>query len=234
MNTKFCMSMLAAGFGVFILAITAIASCFSPDLSQVVFTCSVQRPECPAGYSCQAGECVPFGDFSTPPADSGPAPADQAMQPPDLSRSGCSAGDGYSLGATAWACPGLFDFGKINTVCASGYTPCTKMDGIDQTACSKLSRFYVLKLNAAMDLPNCSSATPATLKTCDGNIPTVPTYRYGCGAKLPLVTDCSLPCGGSLQAFRCAFAPYKCDNVPSADLDANPSPDYGVLCCAKP
>ncbi len=234
MKTRFYISIMSAGFGIFIFAITAIASCFSPNLSEVVFTCTAQRPECPAGHSCQAGECRPFGDFAAPSVDSGPGLVDQAMPLPDLSRSGCSAGDGHSLGPTAWACPALFDFGKINTVCAPGFSPCTKMDGIDQAACRRLSRFYVLKLNAGMDLSNCALATPASLKTCDGSIPTIPTWRYGCGAALQYVNECSLPCGGATQAFRCLYSNYRCDNVPSADLDANPSPDYGVLCCAKP
>ncbi len=214
-----------------------LLSCFNPDLTGVVFTCSAERPECPAGYSCVEGACKAQGDFAmSPSADATSGAADLVtLDPPDLAKpSGCASGGGQSVGS-AWACGESWDFGKINTVCASGFAPCTSMDGVDLSACSKLPRFYVLKLNACLDVSGCASLTPQTIRSCDGNLSGVPRWRFGCGAKLSTVQDCPLPCGGSSQAFRClnTIGKYACESAASAELDANASNQYGVLCCAK-
>jgi hypothetical protein len=145
------------------------------------------------------------------------------FDPPDLAKpSGCASGGGQSVGS-AWACGESWDFGKINTVCAAGFAPCTSMDGVDLSACSKLPRFYVLKLNACLDVSGCASLTPQTIRSCDGNLSGVPRWRFGCGAKLSTVQDCPLPCGGSSQAFRClnTIGKYACESAASAELDAN-------------
>jgi len=210
-------------------------SCFNPDLTGVVHTCSAERPECLAGYSCVDNVCKVQGDFAKSEIDAAPTADFATSDPPDLAKpSGCASGGGQSVGS-AWACGESWDFGKINTVCAAGFVPCTSMDGVDLSACSKLPRFYVLKLNACLDVSGCASLTPQTIRSCDGNLSGVPRWRFGCGAKLSTVQDCPLPCGGSSQAFRCinTIGKYACESAATAELDANQSNQYGVLCCAK-
>lgn len=217
------------------LLVLLFSSCFNPDLSGVVHTCSAERPECLPGYSCVDNFCRVQGDFAKSEIDASTTADFATLDPPDLAKpSGCASGSGQSVGS-AWACGDSWDFGKINTVCAAGFVPCTSMDGVDLSACSKLPRFYVLKLNACLDVSGCASLTPQTIRSCDGNLSGVPRWRFGCGAKLSTVQDCPLPCGGSLQAFRCinTIGKYACESAATAELDANASNQYGVLCCAK-
>jgi len=213
-------------------------SCFNPDLTGVVYTCAADNPQCPAGYSCVEGACKAQGDFAmSANGDATSAPADLVtLDPPDLAKpSGCASGGGHFVGGSAWACDQAWDFGKINEVCAAGFSPCISMDGVDLSACGKLPRFYVLKLNACLDVSGCAQLTPQTIRSCDGNLSGVPRWRFGCGAKLSTVQDCPLPCGGSSQAFRCinTIGKYACESAATAELDANSSNQYGLLCCAK-
>jgi hypothetical protein len=86
-----------------------LASCFSPDLSNVMFKCSEQDSQCLPGYICRAPWCVPIDspveDMSVAAADL-QSSADLSTKPADMA-SGCADGGGYRVGL-GWACPGKF------------------------------------------------------------------------------------------------------------------------------
>lgn len=210
-----------------------LASCFSPDLTNVMFKCSEENSQCLAGYVCRAPWCVPI---DAPIEDmSGSAAADQSM-PADLASvpdmfSGCAGGGGYRVGL-AWACPGTYGPAdkKPVTLCGPGYGHCLSSKHFtlqDLQDCRKLPGFYLAVVlgsyQSDVNLGICASITyPNKL-------------IYGCGNQAR-AQDTSLRCSGFAQVFDCTYRTTQITcpagaQIPNLDTVISKDPQDGILCC---
>ena len=208
-----------------------LASCFSPDLSNVMFKCSEQDSQCLPGYICRAPLCVPIDspveDMSAAAADL-QSSADLSTKPADMA-SDCADGGGFRVGL-GWACPGKFGPAdrKPATLCAAGFNICTSTKHFtlqDLQDCRKLPGFY-----SALVLG--SYVSDVNLGTCDSMNPT--KVIYGCGA-LSRAQDTSLRCAGFAQVFDCTYRTTMITCPPGAfvnlDQVVSQQPQDGILCC---
>ena len=210
-----------------------LASCFSPDLSNVMFKCSEQDSQCPPGNVCRAPWCVPI---DAPIEDmSGSAAADQSM-PADLASlpdmfSGCAGGGGYRVGL-AWACPGTYGPAdkKPVTLCGPGYGHCLSSKHFtiqDLQDCRKLPGFYLAVVMGSyqsdVNLGICASITYPN------------KVIYGCGNQAR-AQDTSLRCSGFAQVFDCTYRTTQITcpagaQIPNLDTVISKDPQDGILCC---
>ncbi len=201
------------------LALLALAgplgACFNPDLSQITFLCDPSQPECPDGQSCIDNRCV------TPGADLGGTDGGGDLGPGPTS--GCAAGSGSAVGA-AYACPGGFAAGKARQLCASGWRVCTKSTGIDQTACGKLSGFFIA------EVPAYYTGNPGNESCGTGNNNML---WYGCGSRQSGVRQGARSCQGFVELLDCRTATgVTCSSGgQSLDTTVDSSSADGVLCC---
>ncbi len=190
--------------------------CFNPDLSQVTLLCDSTQPECPDGQSCIDNRCVPPGaDLSA--ANDGSGALDMSTG------SGCADGSRNAVGI-AYACAGGFAAGKARQLCAAGWRVCTKAAGIEQTACNKLSAFFVA------DVPASYQGNPGN-ESCSGGSSN-PLW-YGCGSRQSGVRMGSRGCQGFINLLDCRSATGVTCSTGNLSLDttADSASTDGVLCC---
>lgn len=200
--------------GLLVLFTGPLAACFNPDLSQITFLCDPSQPECPDGQSCIANRCVAAGadlGATEDGGDLGPLPA-----------SGCADGSRGAVGA-AYACPGGFAAGAARQLCASGWRLCTQSAGIDQTACGKLSGFFVADVAASYQ------GNPGNESCSTGSN----QLWYGCGSRQTGVRQGARRCQGFVNLLDCRTATgVTCSSgSQSIDTTADSSTADGVLCC---
>lgn len=205
------------------LALLLSVGCYRPDLSNTVFRCTAESPQCPEAHACIDGFCRPTGQQTD--QGSGDGGASQT----DM-KSGCSSGTGFAVGR-AYACPGTFAMGGAATLCASGWTPCTSATGIDLTACSQLSGFFLAdvlgrrKLEAAADS---ICGAPTTTQ----NVLAI----YGCGQLKQGIHKANNVCQGFDRLNDCVETSIKCYPMIGKPADSlskveNLAAGDGVVCC---
>jgi hypothetical protein len=204
------------GFGFFAAALVLAASCYNPDTAAVRYSCDEANPYCPDGLECISDVCLPPG---TPPPDGG------TSAPPDgtVASRGCKSGMGFVVG-TAFACPGTFGGGSppASQLCAANFKICTDAQGVDQTACRKLSGFFGAQVNVrrSNNVYSCGY---------DKNNP----YFGGCGQSRTSIVDVpAIPmCPSFGQILSCvADRPWTCTSD-KLDNISNTNGSDGVLCC---
>ena len=200
--------------GLLVLLAGPLGACFNPDLSQITFLCDPSQPECPEGQSCIDNRCVASGADLGATDDGG----DLGPLPP----SGCADGSRSAVGV-AYACPGGFAAGAARQLCASGWSVCTKSAGIDQTACSKLSGFFIA------DVPASYQGNPGNESCSPGSN----QLWYGCGSRQAGVRAGARDCQGFVNLLDCRTATgVTCSSGSQAlDTTADSSTADGVLCC---
>jgi len=200
------------------------ASCYSPDLTGVRYTCDTAAPYCPDGLTCMGGICQLPGEDS---GDGGVAPA------PDggASISGCRSGMGTKVG-TAFACPGRFNnlFDSVPSAsqrCADGYQICTDSMGIDLAACRNLSGFFASQVPVRRE--------NQTTLACGTPTGKQDRLLAGCGRTDNSVMSLSPACTGFDQALDCALTSnqWSCDTKGSLDNVTQKNDFDGVLCCPQ-
>ena len=211
------MKTLGLGFSAILIF---AASCYSPDLSGVRYSCDEANPYCPDGLECIGGSCLTPGSTPTVP-DGGTVPDGMVAAP------GCKSGSGFVVGS-AYACPGAFDH-TADQLCASGYRICTDSPGIDQTACKMLSGFFAAAVNVRRTSGGSNPSYGCGTNTQD-------PYLAGCGRSMPNIAALSgnSVCMGFTQALACvAERNWDCNNA-SLSQTVNRNAGDGVLCCKIP
>lgn len=198
------------------------ASCYSPDLTGVRYTCDTANPYCPDGLTCVGGICqLPGGDSGD--GGIGPAPDGGAAI------SGCRSGTGTKVG-TAFACPGRFNNNVFDSVptasqrCADGYKLCTDSVGIDLSACQNLSGFFASQVPVHRE--------NQTMLVCGAASGNQSRLFAGCGRATNTVLSLSPACTGFDQALDCSDPQWTCDRN-SLDNTSQKNDFDGVLCCPQ-
>jgi hypothetical protein len=209
-----------------LLTLGLLAGCFNPDLTNVVYKCTVEKPDCPAGLTCTDGLCRPTdGGSGTDDGGTG----DMSMP------SGCTGGGGIALGPRAYACPGTFSQGQAAGRCASGWQLCTDGSLVDQTACNdasnqKIQGFYVAEVPArkgVLEAPNFVTCGQSDLNMDQ-------RLFFGCGKTSTNILTGN--CGGFTRAVYCYMnSNWQCGagTSPPQTLAnvSNAGAGEGVLCC---
>lgn len=228
---SFFYSLLYGWIAFGLTACIVLVSCFSPDLSNVMFRCTEEDAQCQPGYICQAPWCVPVDSTA---ADMSlvsdlQSASDLAVAPDMLS--GCAGGGGYRLGL-AWACPGTYGPAdkKPVTLCGPGYGHCLSSKHFtlqDLQDCRKLPGFYLAVVMGSyqsdVNLGICASITYPN------------KVIYGCGNQAR-AQDTSLRCSGFAQVFDCTYRTTQitCPSgaqIPNLDTVISKDPQDGILCC---
>ena len=190
-----------------------ISACYNPDPDNVQISCSAENPACPQNQSCVSGLCTDSADAAATPPDM--AVSIDAGGEDMVQRSGCASGGGIALGAAS-ACAGSFSKGKAATLCASGFTLCSKAAQV-APACATIGSFY------AADVPVYYVGTPDN-ESC------------GAAAFGQLLAGCGT--AGRLSTAKCMGFPRVIDvlgtwttNDGTLGQASNSDPSQGVLCC---
>lgn len=199
-----------------------IAACYSPDLSNVHYTCDETNPYCPDGQDCIGGTCqAPGSAATTQPAPDG-----------GVAGSGCRYGGGTDLGGGVFACPGLFN-SKLDAIplasqlCADAYAICKTPGSADINRCKSLPGFFAAdvlgnRIGNNVDA-NSMVCAPSTSRGAQ------PVWS-GCGrtSKNEIVEK---TCGGWPEALDCyAVKTWQCYGD-AIDNSENTNARDGVLCC---
>lgn len=209
----------------YLLALGLLSGCFNPDLTNVIYKCTAEKPECPSGHICTDGLCQPVADGS----------ADDSGLTDMSTPSGCAGGGGIALGTRAYACPGPFAQGQAASRCAAGWQLCTDGGLVDQTACNdstnqKIQGFYAAEVPARKGV--LEAPTFVTCGASDLNMDQ--RLFFGCGKTSASILTGS--CGGFTRAVYCYMNPnWQCGagTSPPQTLGnvANGAGGDGVLCC---
>lgn len=192
--------------------------CFQPDLTKVTVLCPSESPSCPAGMVCSGGVCT------TPPQADAAVPIDLGIVDgpggdSSSSTPGCKGQGAVYLGPSATGCPGTFQAGGADTLCASGWTACTSSAGVDQATCVSAGSFF------AAEVPAFWIGT-VSMETCGGAAGN--QLLYGCGSAGRSGTA---KCGG-LPRVMDMMGVWSTTNGTLAGA-ANSDPKQGVLCCKR-
>jgi hypothetical protein len=189
-----------------------LASCYSPDVSGVHYSCTAANPICPDGTTCIAGSCLAPG---TP-------------LPP-----GCRSGVGTQLSDGMWACAGQFAPAKKGTptasqLCADGYALCSQAGGADLGLCKTLPGFFAANSQAAV------KGTDYAQASCSKPVFGQSQLWVGCGTSTGNKGFTTPACAGFTQVLDCSAGNdgWNCGFF-STSLDAltNSNDSDGVLCC---
>lgn len=159
-------------------------------------------------------------DLSSSVLDMSGSTADMTEKP------GCAAADGKRLGPGVYKCPGAFGGTnpKASALCASGYSPCTKIDAQAQAACNADPFFF-----ASAIIGSRKDLAPLGSGQCDQRelYPVV----YGCGNS---GRQASMTCSGFDHLVDCneQLTTWTCAS--SLDATTNKQKGNGVLCCLNP
>ncbi|MFO0572388.1 MAG: hypothetical protein U1A78_00175 [Polyangia bacterium] len=202
------------------------AGCFNPDVTNTVFRCTPEQPQCPAGQVCTDGFCR----ASSPGTDG--AVSDAAGGSVDQqSSSGCADGRGTQVGTGRYACPGTFTKGQAASRCAPTWRLCANAQGIDVAACNLLAGFFVAEAPG-------SWGGSAQFSTCSTVMPGENGSFFGCGKVIPPYTfDAQMTCYGFKRSLDCYSAGSKWNCIVTGRgqtlaESVNNSATDGVLCCA--
>lgn len=207
-----------------------LASCYNPDLSNGMYTCTKEEPVCPDGQYCIDNLCRFLGE--KPPArDMATVPADMA------SPTGCASKRGASLGPKAWACPGKYAPGKVGALCAPGYAICTSSEDIDLALCKGVLGFYIANVRGYDERFDCD---PYRMVHCNYMNQQERPLWFGCGGSpLSFVQTCLQSCSGFNQALNGTLAArampitFIDSFTPQIEDQRNDDELNGVLCCTK-
>lgn len=208
-----------------------LASCYSPNLTGVSYTCDELNPYCPDGLVCTSGRCQPPGVDNV---DAG-----SSKQPDGLMAAvGCRSGIGYTVGATAYACPGVFNSDRTDSIpaasqlCADMYQICAKSTGIDLAQCRTLPGFFAAQVQAHRDAT--TNVDPQQI-TCGMPGRNQAQLFVGCGRTTQnIVFNLTGPqmCEGFGQALDCTNeTAWDCNNGLNLDAATQRNASDGVLCC---
>jgi len=215
---------IAAPWSVFITWL--MSSCFNPDMTGIVYTCTAEKPLCPQGQWCERGLCVIPGlsDAQGPSADMSTA---QDMPPADMSPaivSGCRSGAGSKVG-NSWACVGEFKSSGFGTptaeqLCADGWKVCPDASKTDLGACSLVPGYFAA--NAVVSSTGCM-ASPVMF----------PSFS-GCGSDTRSGFTRTVSCWGFNSAWLSndsLFSCYQINGSYSLEGCVSKRVSNGVLCC---
>lgn len=214
-----------------LLLLSLVSACFSPDTSNVTWTCTTDTG-CPTNFNCVRGRCYERGaDLSAEFTDLGASTGDGGASP-----SGCrNAAGGHRLSDRAWACDGPFKKGQALNVCADGFWPCTTLQPEELSACKKTPGFFISQnflWTRNFDL--CSSIDPMFV-SCSMTGAYTYRYRMGCGLDdKGSAKWCDHKCQAFDQGISCMrFKPpmYTCGSNQLPTDDESTAPEIGVLCC---
>lgn len=218
----------AAQFSLLLLALSS--ACYNPDLSNVVYRCSQEKPGCPSGHVCTDGYCR----LSTDAGSSEDAGVATDASNNDLSpvAPGCADKGGTPLGPRAYACPGPFETGQASKRCASGWRLCTAATDVDQKDCAKLPGFFVAEVPGSRSVG--VMPKDALCAAYDNFNPI--RHFFGCGnTGLSYVHTSSKKCSGFVGVVDCE-TPWTCGSDFSPQILDNTSytgASDGVLCCTR-
>ena len=195
-------------------------ACFQEPPADRVWRCSVDKPQCPEGQSCQNDWCVKDGT-AMPDLMSQDAASDMSMPP-------CT--DGFPLGSKGvWACRGAFSptGTKASALCRNGYKLCTDASRLTSTECaSTLTGFFFADVPGEGSMSN-------LIKCAAGGNGSGSTW-FGCGTYTDNPSaDSSVGCKGFTRISFCYPARGFTCNASDLRLDAQQldKPANGVLCC---
>ena len=215
-----------------VVVAVCLSGCFNPDYSKVLYTCTYEEPVCQDGYVCDGAHCVlpvaPVADLASP--DGPPAPD---MAP----RNGCASGKGAAVGASAWACPGLYEPGTVRAMCASGFAICKSAAGINLAECRNITGFFIADVRGYDSFKECPSDAAAV--TCGYIDNRERPLWFGCGSLTGYNQICKKGCAGFVQANNGTLAarvpgpPFVDSFTDDIDAQTNNERMNGVLCCAQ-
>lgn len=215
------------------LALLFCASCYSPNVGAVRYSCDETNPYCPDGLECSGGVCVTPGSGGNNNSDGPPPP------PPSDGGStvmGCRYGGGTDLGAGVFACPGAFNSRRNNglprasELCANGATICGAPRTANMQLCNTLPGFFGSTQPARYDSGNKNNANSYSCQERTG-----PGFNNravsGCG-RLTNSMTADKNCNGFLRILDCdAVDSWSCNSSILDDSHDNTNAADGVLCC---
>lgn len=195
------------------IAASLLAGCFQPADTRVPIRCDADNP-CPAQQTCIAGLCS-FAQLQDLSASSDMTGPDMA-----ISSVGCASGGGTKIGTQMWACPGAFSMGQARSLCATGWSVCTRLASADMPACDSQSGVFIADVPAYQ-----VNINPITCSTT-----TIYTRFFGACASTNIVQYPN-ECGGFFRFATDRNAGFDFSNGHSIDKAIGNTASNGVVCC---
>ena len=201
------------------LPLILLAGCSIADPATVPLSCDTANP-CPSARTCIDGQCSDQPDLSI--VDLGIDASTDGMLPvPDLAEPNGCKGSGSRLAPGEWRCQGTFGGAvKASSLCASGYSPCSKLTPTALTACNALPGFF-----ASTQMGSRRDTDPIGTSRCD--LAEIVKTVFGCGAG----TLASMQCSGLTRVIDCSASVLTWTCGTSLDTTSQNVSTNGVLCC---